>query len=170
MKFKDKVEETEFLDRSNRIEGVYDEDSLTQAEYAWDFLKRQKKLTIGIILKVHKILMLHQNLLPSDKGYFRKVMVYVGNRPTLNALHIEEHLKQWVVNVNDMVDNWKESEIFKERICKEHHIAYEKIHPFIDGNGRTGRMFMNWERLKIDLPLLVIHEGEEQIAYYKWFC
>lgn len=54
-------------------------------------------------------------------------------------------------------------------MMKNHHVEYEIIHPFVDGNGRTGRMFMNWERLKGGLPILVIHEGEEQQEYYKWF-
>ena len=50
------------------------------------------------------------------------------------------------------------------------HVKYEKIHPFADGNGRTGRMFMNWTRLKRNNePLLIIHEGEEQREYYGWF-
>ena len=52
--------------------------------------------------------------------------------------------------------------------AKASHIAYERIHPFIDGNGRTGRMFMNWQRLKAGLPILVIKEKEKQ-EYYKWF-
>jgi Fic family protein len=51
---------------------------------------------------------------------------------------------------------------------KDHHIRYEHIHPFVDGNGRTGRMFMNWERLKAGLPLLVIKESKKY-DYYDWF-
>ena len=56
-----------------------------------------------------------------------------------------------------------------EYISKTLHVKYEKIHPFVDGNGRTGRIFMNWWRIKNNLPILVIHEGKEQMDYYKWF-
>ncbi len=53
---------------------------------------------------------------------------------------------------------------------KELHVMYERIHPFLDGNGRTGRIFMNWTRVKrCKLPVLVIKEEERQ-EYYKWFA
>lgn len=161
---------TEFLKESNAIEGVYDADSFRQALYAWLYLSKVKELTMNDILKTHKILMLHQNLQPNEKGYFRKVPVYIGGHEGIDYIKIDETLKQLVYNINDVVQNGKrESQIFLERITKEHHVKYEKIHPFVDGNGRTGRMIMNWERLRMKLPLLIIHEGEEQMEYYKWF-
>lgn len=163
-------EVNDFLANSNAIEGVYDEDSFKQAIYAWEFLMEQDKLTKGVVLKTHKILMLNQSLLPSDKGYFRNIMVYIGNKPAINPISIDDRIDHWILNVNDVALNAKnESEIFKEKITKAHHIEYEKIHPFVDGNGRTGRLFMNWERKKVGMPLLVIHEGKEQQDYYKWF-
>lgn len=48
------------------------------------------------------------------------------------------------------------------------HIAFENIHPFIDGNGRMGRILLNWQRVKADLPILIIRESERQ-EYYSWF-
>ena len=50
----------------------------------------------------------------------------------------------------------------------ENHVKFESIHPFVDGNGRTGRLLMNWIRIKIGLPILVIKESEK-FEYYKWF-
>lgn len=162
--------ETEFLVESNAIERVYDDDSLTQAIHAWEYLKLQDKLSIGVILKTHKILMLNQNLKPDEKGYFRKVPIWVSGREGINYLRIEDVLEQWVVNANDVARNGKNNpDFFLENLIKAHHVEYERIHPFRDGNGRTGRMFMNWERLKVGLPILVIHEGEEQKNYYSWF-
>jgi len=38
------------------------------------------------------------------------------------------------------------------------HHKFEKIHPFMDGNGRTGRMIMNFILLKNNLPPTIIHK------------
>lgn len=151
-------EEREFLAESNAIEGVYDSDSLDQAVYAWQYLKTQKKMTSGVLLETHKILMLHQNLLPNEKGYFRNVPVYVGGRAGMNSAKIPE-----------AIGNWCNDTMKSKKSAKKLHVEYEEIHPFVDGNGRTGRMFMNWTRLKKKQPLIIIHEGFEQQEYYKWF-
>lgn len=146
-----------FLRESNAIEEVYDDDALRQAVFAWEYLKEQKEMTIGVVLKTHKILMLLQNLRPDEKGYFRKVGVSIGWRYGLDWRMIPEAMEVWCMNAWLYPKNWK-----------EHHIRYEQIHPFIDGNGRTGRMFMNWERRKAGLPIKVIFEAEKR-KYYKWF-
>ncbi len=152
----------EFLKESNAIEGVYDDDSLQQALYAWEYLVAQDVLTPGVILKTHKILMLHQNhLQPDERGYFRTCEVRIGNRYGLNHSLVPSHiLMQFCFETmrKSPPPDWKSL-----------HVVYEKIHPFVDGNGRTGRMFMNWTRIKrCGLPLLII-KADERWEYYKWF-
>lgn len=154
MKLKDNL--IEFLSESNAIEGVYDEQSLTNAKMAWEHLAFHDLLTSKLIREVHSILMKDQDLLPSEKGAWRNIMVYIGGRAALNAIKIPEYIDNWLLE--QKTPDWK-----------KWHVDYERIHPFVDGNGRTGRMFMNWHRLQIGLPILVIHEGDEQRDYYKWF-
>lgn len=48
----------------------------------------------------------------------------------------------------------------------ESHIIFEKIHPFSDGNGRTGRMVMNYSLLENGLPPLII-DKENKGLYNK---
>ena len=147
----------EFLYQSNLIEGVDDDASLKQARVAWDYLVEQKEMSPSVILKTHKILMLNQPLRPNERGYFREIPVYVGGRETLDWKVIEERMKILAMNMWLNPKNWK-----------RHHVEYETIHPFVDGNGRTGRMFMNWERLKEGLPILIIN-ADERHEYYEWF-
>lgn len=45
------------------------------------------------------------------------------------------------------------------------HAKFENIHPFADGNGRTGRLVMNYFLLLHDHPPIIIHE-EDRKAYY----
>jgi len=151
----------EFLKESNAIEGVYDVASFEQAKRAWEYLIKQDILTIGVILKTHKILMLNQNLLPNEKGYFRTVPVWVAGRSGIDYRMIEPTLLMQFV--------FETMRAYPAPDWKALHIKYEQIHPFVDGNGRTGRMFMNWTRIKrCGLPLLIIKANERQ-KYYEWF-
>lgn len=159
----EKNQEKEFLKESNAIEGVYDKKSLDQAKVAWKYLTQQTALNEQIILRTHKILMLHQNhLMPNEKGYFRKIPVSVGGQPVMAPQFIRNALKHWLFESLGTVPPIDPKEL---------HVRFEKIHPFVDGNGRVGRMLMNWQYLKIlKKPLVIIHAGTlEQTEYYDWF-
>ena len=49
----------------------------------------------------------------------------------------------------------------------KYHIEFEKIHPFEDGNVRTGRLLLNYELLKNDLPPVVISK-DERVKYFEF--
>jgi Fic family protein len=121
-----------------------------------------KKIDVSTVLQTHKILMTSQPLGHHEIGYFRKEPVYIGGREGRPWFAIPELIFDWCYKVN------LDKPLFSEAYIKQMHVDYERIHPFIDGNGRTGRIFMNWQRLKLGLPLLVIKEAEKQ-DYYAWF-
>ena len=146
----------EFLKESNAIEREYSKEAYTDAWKAWKFLVNYEELTLSRLLEVHRVLML--NLNNEIAGKIRRVDVRIGYTKALPPGRIEEKLNQllnWVPITEEDIKKW--------------HIEYEAIHPFEDGNGRTGRIFMNWQRVLNVLPLLIIHEGEEQNEYYTWF-
>lgn len=150
----------EFLKESNAIEGVHGKGALDDALEAWDFVMSKNTITLDTIKETHRLLMRHQPLAKKYIGEFRDCNIWIGGKLGMLPIIIRPTL-QWEFCFETMrvYPNWKAL-----------HIKYEKIHPFADGNGRTGRIFMNWTRLKrCDLPILTIHEGEEQMNYYKWF-
>lgn len=151
------IEVVHFLHESNAIEGVTDKDSLQQAIYAWEYAMVNDVLDTSVVLKAHKILMLHQDLQPDEKGYFRKIPVYVGRREGMTWSLIPEAVKSWCARVME-----------GSMDAKALHILYERIHPFVDGNGRTGRIFMNWQLKKQGRPIMILN-AHERGEYYKWF-
>ena len=45
------------------------------------------------------------------------------------------------------------------------HAKFENIHPFADGNGRVGRLVMNYLLLLNDHPPITIHEEDRKVYY-----
>lgn len=147
-----------FLKESNAIEGVYDEKSLEQAKLAWDYLIEHDRLKPETILRTHAILMALQPLPDRNKGQFRRCAVTVGGRFGANWEQVPKSIQDWC-----LMSNMPGEDIITL------HVVYEKIHPFIDGNGRTGRMFMNWTCCKNDLPLIIFKADEKHKKYYPLF-
>jgi Fic family protein len=153
-----------FLKESNAIEGVFDAQSLLDAKDAWTYLRNQKIMTSTAMKKVHAVLMQNQgaweeSMLPiarSQMGKFRTFAVYIGGKTAMNYKKVPGEVGYWCKEMMTS-NNWKGM-----------HVEYERIHPFADGNGRTGRMFMNWHRLRLGLPLLII-KNREKGKYYQWF-
>ena len=149
---------TTFIIESNAIEMEYSQQAFEDSLKGWDFIVQQKygSLNAVMIETLHMLMM--QNLNPGIAGRIRDGEVSIGGYRALPSYLVREkllELLQFVPTTEEGIKEW--------------HIRYEAVHPFFDGNGRSGRHIMNWQRISCDLPLLVIHEGEEQFAYYKWF-
>ncbi len=93
---------------------------------------------------------------------FRTVQVFIQG-----SEHIPPEPEKVPNLMNYFVYNYNhdEQEIF-EKIAR-YHIEFEKIHPFEDGNGRTGRLLLNYELLKDNLPPVVIAK-EDRVKYFEF--
>lgn len=155
----------EMLRQSNLIEGVTDAKSLTAAVKAWKYIIQQETLTMQNILETHRILMTGR-LDPKYVGVLRPIRVMVGGRECPLPTSVVNMLPSWINKAN--LTAFESSKTNVEEFIKFDHVQYERIHPFVDGNGRTGRIFLNWQRVKAGLPILTIWDAEKQ-AYYRWF-
>lgn len=155
--------EIEFLRESNAIESEFTDAALEDAKAAWLYAKQHRHtLDLNVILKIHFLVMRRLNT--KIAGKWRNCAVTIGGRycPQESKYFLRKRVQTWL-------DNCTPTGLGAEEDIKRWHVAFEEIHPFTDGNGRTGRIIMNMQRLKVSLPILIIHVGEEQQAYYRWF-
>ena len=97
-----------------------------------------------------------------DTEGYRKVTVFIRG-----SEHIPPEPEKVPNLMNYYVYNYNHDE--QDIFCKiaRYHIEFEKIHPFEDGNGRTGRLLLNYELLKNNLPPVVISK-EDRIKYFEF--
>lgn len=164
----------EFLIESNAIEGIYGSESLADAvrawEYGFDFSKKNKKITRSLILDIHRLLLARLN--PRIAGRLRACNVWIGGerKKFTGEAQLLDRLDQWIESSDLFFKNIKKySKEERVVVIQNLHISFEDLHPFEDGNGRTGRLLMNLQRWMAGLPILIIHEGDEQMDYYQWF-
>lgn len=156
--------EIDFLKESNAIEGEFSQEALDDAMGAWQYARDNiHKLDLNIILKTHHLLMRRRNSKIAGKWRV-ETAVRVGDDylPAKSKYFIRKEVQDWLDNCQVHTGLGAEEDI------RRWHVKFEKIHPFVDGNGRMGRILMNLQRLKVNLPILVIKDSEKQ-AYYAWF-
>jgi Fic family protein len=134
------------------------------AAITMDLLEKPKqKLTTEWILAMHKKLL--TNIDNNIAGRFRtgKEWVRVGNHLGANPRFVNSLMQELVVIYNTSKD-----EYFLDKIA-HFHAEFETIHPFVDGNGRLGRILINQQLMKLDLPPIIIQNKSKHTEYYPLF-
>ncbi|WP_462351337.1 Fic family protein [Fusobacterium varium] len=123
-------------------------------DYILKCLDNGEKLDIGIVKEVNNNLMDHLNI---DKGKFKtnSNAIKGADFETASPSQTPTLMYQWVDNLNYRLENTS-SEDEKIKAILDSHIKFERIHPFSDGNGRTGRILMMYSMLEHEIPPLVI--------------
>lgn len=153
---------------SNAIENVFVEpshhlfvDHLAAAEFVFN---ATTEFNVIIAPKnIHRLLMRREL---KEAGEFRKVKVWVGSNLKPSPELVEELMGRWQELIQREMP-YKDSFTpeYKEKIAWHYHHWFEAIHPFIDGNGRTGRLILNNIRLSLGLSWLVVNFSERQEYY-----
>lgn len=123
-------------------------------EYIQHSLLNGEKLSLGVIKEIHKLLLDH---LDFNRGNFKNISnAIVGAEfDTASPEQTPNLMYQWLNNYEYLIEN-AQTEEEKVRVILEKHIEFERIHPFNDGNGRTGRMIMLYSLLENNLPPIII--------------
>ncbi len=105
-------------------------------------LRLADEITEESILAMHKALMLHQHSFdPAEAGCFRTEAVWIGPGdagPRL-ADFVAPHHNRIAAAITDLVTFIQRPDLSVLVQVAVAHAQFETIHPFADGNGRTGR-------------------------------
>ena len=144
------------LSNKDIIEQLEVKNHQTSLQYLLEYLSSvSPKIDEALILKLHSILM---NGVKSDAGSYRKHNVRIVGTfvPTANYLKVPEMMKQISKDINN-----KKSDVVAH--IAEMHSRFEQIHPFSDGNGRTGRLLMHAMLLENQLPPAVVRQEKKRL-------
>lgn len=130
--------------------------------YIEEIAKQRYPLSESVIKNIHSLVLMNQ---PEDKGVYRRIPVRIVGAYTqpVQPYLIEPQMFE-LLKTND---ERKESMNPIERIAR-FHLTFEGIHPFIDGNGRTGRLIMNLDLICCGYPPINVKFSDRK-KYYDAF-
>jgi Fic family protein len=121
-------------------------------------LKKNEAITKELLLKWHKEIFGETKA--DIAGSFRDYLVRVGPHLAPDWQDVEELMKKLMEFIN------KNKKMNPVELAGRVHYQFEKIHPFGDGNGRIGRLLMNFILWHNKYPMLII-EYTKRKSYYK---
>lgn len=129
-------------------------------KYALSYIMEHTEGELSEELIKHVAILISKNI--KEISGYRTEQVFIRG-----AEHIPPHPSQIKQAMMYFVYNYNHTEydnIFEKMAVN--HIEFERIHPFGDGNGRTGRLLLNYELLRNNMAPVVI-EKELRVDYFK---
>lgn len=130
--------------------------------YVQDVAKQELSLSETVIKNIHALVLMNR---PDDKGVYRRIPVRIMGAYTepVQPYMIEPKMTE-LLTVNE---ERKSTMTDIERIAL-FHLEFEGIHPFIDGNGRTGRLILNLDLIRNGYPPINVKFTDRK-RYYDAF-
>lgn len=127
--------------------------------YVEEIVAKREALTEWQIRNIHRLVL--KGIDDGGAGSYRRenVLISGANTTPPDFLHLPAEmavLVAWYEGAGAMNPVERAAEL---------HTRFVKIHPFVDGNGRTGRLLLNFELMKSGYPAAVIRK-EDRLAYY----
>lgn len=125
-------------------------------KYVKKCIARRLSLDESIVKEIHSLLM--------DKifigGVYRNEQVYISG-----ASHIPPSPQEMYNQIKTFYFDLSKKQMNPIELAAWTHGEFVRIHPFIDGNGRTARLLMNYQLLSNDFPAINI-QAENKLSYF----
>lgn len=155
-----------FENRAPSSKSLREVNEILNHKKAFDYILNYKgEVSRLLVLKLHK-LVIKDTLKPhlaDQTGIYRKLQVYIRGVNWLPSKPNEVPLEM------RKLFNWysRNKKILHPLVLAAYfHVAFETIHPFVDGNGRTGRLLMNFILHKNGFPMINI-PNSKKMRYYE---
>lgn len=131
---------------------------------AFDYMLNYKgDINKKFILKLHELVVINtlREDLISQIGKFRTVQVFIGRFIPPKASEVPKQITRLL--------RWystNKKKLHPLILASYFHTEFEKIHPFVDGNGRVGRLLMNFILYKTNYPMINIPKSRK-FKYYE---
>ncbi|MEK6907003.1 MAG: Fic family protein [Nanoarchaeota archaeon] len=131
----------------------------TEAHYKLflDMLNKKEKITNELLLRWHNEIFGETK--NEIAGKYRTYLVRVGSYIAPDWQDVK-HL------MDNLIEFCNKSKLNPVELTAKAHYKFENIHPFGDGNGRVGRLLMNYILWHNKYPMIII-EKKKRLAYYK---
>jgi len=129
-------------------------------DYVVSLVQQNEPLTERIIKEIHYLVLADKK---EDRGVYRRIPVTI-----MGAAH--EPVQPYLIQpkMEKLLSDYSNDETHIVSRLARFHIEFEAIHPFIDGNGRTGRLLVNLELMKAGfLPIDI--KFADRVSYYNAF-
>ena len=129
-------------------------------DFVRELVQNQVPMSERVIQQIHFLVLADKK---DDRGVYRRVPVRI-----MGAQH--EPVQPYLIQpkMEQLMIAFAESAEHIVTKLARFHIEFEGIHPFIDGNGRTGRLLVNLELMKAGYPPIDI-KFTDRLAYYNAF-
>lgn len=130
--------------------------------YIEELVKKKTDLSEKVIKDIHSLVLMDK---PQDKGVYRRLPVRI-----MGAIHEPPQSLLVPVQMSELILEYNKMRKTMHPVERAalFHLKFESIHPFIDGNGRTGRLLLNLELMKDGYPAINVKFGDRR-RYYDCF-